>query len=149
MSKNKTMQLGMIGPGRVGADMVCRVSHSGEGRCPIKAAYAISSFNGLPAGPETKRGNLNVPVIGVGLLTADPAAPTIRANENREEHGGVDPAAWEELSRLLGSSTSRKSVCLFFELAKFRTILYESPSSRCLLKISTFRVPKAVGALAA
>jgi len=49
-----------------------------------------------------KRGHLNVPVIGVGrsAWTADQLRE--RARESLEQHGGVDPAAFEKLSSLLG-----------------------------------------------
>jgi len=49
----------------------------------------------------TKRGNLNVPVIGVARSAADLNALKTRAHESLEAHGGVDPAAWEKLSCLL------------------------------------------------
>ena len=48
-----------------------------------------------------KRGNLNVPVIGVARSAPDLAALKARARESLEGHGGVDPAAWEKLSSLL------------------------------------------------
>jgi len=49
-----------------------------------------------------KRGHLNVPVIGVGrsAWTADQLRE--RARESLEQHGGVDSAAFEKLSSLLG-----------------------------------------------
>jgi len=48
-----------------------------------------------------KRGHLNVPVIGVArsALTLDQFRA--RAHDSLEKHGGVDPAAFEKLSRLL------------------------------------------------
>jgi glucose-6-phosphate 1-dehydrogenase len=48
-----------------------------------------------------KRGNLDVPVIGVARSAPDLAALKARAHESLEAHGGVDPAAWEKLSSLL------------------------------------------------
>jgi glucose-6-phosphate 1-dehydrogenase len=48
-----------------------------------------------------KRGNLNVPVIGVARSAPDLAALKARARESLEAHGGVDPAAWEKLSSLM------------------------------------------------
>src|SRR5215831_1298627 len=48
-----------------------------------------------------KRGNLNVPVIGVARSAPDLAALKARAHESLEAHGQVDPAAWEKLSSLM------------------------------------------------
>jgi glucose-6-phosphate 1-dehydrogenase len=48
-----------------------------------------------------KRGHLNVPVIGIGRSAPDLAALRARAKESLEEHGGLDPAAFEKLSSLL------------------------------------------------
>ncbi len=48
-----------------------------------------------------KRGNLNVPVIGVARSAPDLNALKARARESLEAHGGVDPTAWEKLSSLL------------------------------------------------
>jgi len=48
-----------------------------------------------------KRGNLDVPVIGVARSASDLEALKARAHESLEAHGGVDPAAWEKLSKLL------------------------------------------------
>ncbi|MGH8149617.1 MAG: glucose-6-phosphate dehydrogenase [Steroidobacteraceae bacterium] len=48
-----------------------------------------------------KRGNLNVPVIGVARSAPDLAALRARAHASLEAHGGVDAAAWEKLSSLL------------------------------------------------
>jgi glucose-6-phosphate 1-dehydrogenase len=48
-----------------------------------------------------KRGNLNVPVIGIGRSAPDLAALRARARESLERHGGVDEAAFEKLSNLL------------------------------------------------
>ncbi|HTS16847.1 MAG TPA: glucose-6-phosphate dehydrogenase [Verrucomicrobiae bacterium] len=48
-----------------------------------------------------KRGHLNVPVIGIGRSAPDLAALQARARESLEEHGGIDPAAFQKLiSRL-------------------------------------------------
>jgi glucose-6-phosphate 1-dehydrogenase len=46
-----------------------------------------------------KRGRLDVPVIGVGRRPADAFQAHVR--RSLEEHGGIDPAAFERLSRLL------------------------------------------------
>ena len=48
-----------------------------------------------------KRGNLNVPVIGVARSAADLAALKARARDSLEKHGGVDPAAFEKLAGLM------------------------------------------------
>src|SRR5215831_14787031 len=48
-----------------------------------------------------KRGNLNVPVIGVARSAPDLAALKARARSSVESHGGIDPAAFEKLSGLL------------------------------------------------
>ena len=48
-----------------------------------------------------KRGNLNVPVIGVARSASDLAAIKARARESLEKHGGADPSAWKHLSSLL------------------------------------------------
>jgi len=48
-----------------------------------------------------KRGNLNVPVIGLARSAPDLAALKKRAFESLQAHGGADPAAWEKLSSLL------------------------------------------------
>jgi len=48
-----------------------------------------------------KRGNLNVPVIGVARSAPDLKTLKERARESIETHGGLDPAAWEKLSSLM------------------------------------------------
>ena len=48
-----------------------------------------------------KRGNLNVPVIGVARSAPDLAALKARARSSLEAHGGIDPAAFEKFSGLL------------------------------------------------
>ena len=48
-----------------------------------------------------KRGNLNVPVIGVARSAPDLAALKARARSSLESHGGIDPAAFEKLAGLL------------------------------------------------
>ncbi len=48
-----------------------------------------------------KRGHLNVPVIGIGRSAPDLAALQARARESLEQHGGIDPAAFEKLTGLL------------------------------------------------
>src|ERR1700741_4443514 len=48
-----------------------------------------------------KRGNLNVPVIGVARSAPDLKALKARARESIETRGGIDPAAWEKLSSLM------------------------------------------------
>jgi glucose-6-phosphate 1-dehydrogenase len=48
-----------------------------------------------------KRGNLNVPVIGIGRSAPDLPALKARARESLERHGGVDATAFEKLSTLL------------------------------------------------
>ncbi len=48
-----------------------------------------------------RHGQLNVPVIGIGRADPDLAALKARARASLEQHGGVDPAAFEKLNRLL------------------------------------------------
>jgi glucose-6-phosphate 1-dehydrogenase len=48
-----------------------------------------------------KRGNLNVPVIGVAKAGWDLDKLKARAKDSLEKHGGVDDGAWEKLSSLL------------------------------------------------
>jgi glucose-6-phosphate 1-dehydrogenase len=48
-----------------------------------------------------RRGNLNVPVIGVARSAPDLAALKARARESLEAHGGVDTAAFEKLAGLM------------------------------------------------
>ena len=48
-----------------------------------------------------KRGNLNVPVIGVARSAPDLPALKARAGASLEAHGGIDPAAFEKLSGLM------------------------------------------------
>ena len=48
-----------------------------------------------------KRGHLNVPVIGVAKAGWNLDQLRGRAHDSLDEHGGVDPAAWEKLSGLL------------------------------------------------
>jgi glucose-6-phosphate 1-dehydrogenase len=48
-----------------------------------------------------KRGHLDVPVIGIGRSAPDLAALKARARESLEQHGGIDPAAFEKLASLL------------------------------------------------
>ena len=48
-----------------------------------------------------KRGNLNVPVIGVAKSGWDLGQLTARAKDSLEKHGGLDSAAFEKLSGLL------------------------------------------------
>ncbi|MBB6142913.1 glucose-6-phosphate 1-dehydrogenase [Silvibacterium bohemicum] len=48
-----------------------------------------------------KRGNLNVPVIGVAKAGWNLDQLKARAKDSLEKHGGLDPAAWEKLSGLL------------------------------------------------
>src|ERR1700710_96412 len=48
-----------------------------------------------------KRGNLTVPVIGIGRSAPDVAAFKARARESLEKNGTFDPAAFEKLSALL------------------------------------------------
>src|ERR1044071_4665358 len=48
-----------------------------------------------------KRGNLNVPVIGVARSAPDLAALRARARESLAAHGGVDPPAFEKLAGLM------------------------------------------------
>jgi glucose-6-phosphate 1-dehydrogenase len=49
----------------------------------------------------TKRGRLNVPVIGVAKADWNLDKLRARARDSLEKHGGVDPAAFEKLSGLL------------------------------------------------
>lgn len=48
-----------------------------------------------------KRGNLSVPVIGVAKAGWNLDQLRARAHDSLEKHGGVDPAAFEKLSRML------------------------------------------------
>src|SRR5271163_968204 len=48
-----------------------------------------------------KRGNLNVPVIGVAKAGWNLDQLKARARDSLEKHGGIDPAAFEKLSNLL------------------------------------------------
>src|SRR5665213_4377733 len=48
-----------------------------------------------------KRGNLNVPVIGVAKAGWNLDQLKARAKDSLEQHGGLDPAAWQKLSALL------------------------------------------------
>src|SRR5664279_4407854 len=48
-----------------------------------------------------KRGNLNVPVIGVAKAGWNLEQLKARAKDSLETHGGVDPAAWQKLTSLL------------------------------------------------
>ena len=48
-----------------------------------------------------KRGNLNVPVIGVAKAGWNLDQLKARARDSLEKHGGIDPAAFEKLSSLL------------------------------------------------
>jgi glucose-6-phosphate 1-dehydrogenase len=49
-----------------------------------------------------KRGHLNVPVVGVAKAGWNLDQLRARAHDSLEKHGGVDPAAFEKLIRLLG-----------------------------------------------
>jgi glucose-6-phosphate 1-dehydrogenase len=49
----------------------------------------------------TKRGHLNVPVIGVAKAGWNLDQLKARAQDSLEKHGGVDPEAWQKLSSLL------------------------------------------------
>src|SRR5882724_13449757 len=48
-----------------------------------------------------KRGHLDVPVIGVAKTGWNLGQFQARAKDSIEKHGGLDPAAFEKLSRLL------------------------------------------------
>ena len=48
-----------------------------------------------------KRGTLNVPVIGVAKAGWNLDQLKARAKDSLEQHGGLDPAAWQKLSALL------------------------------------------------
>ncbi len=48
-----------------------------------------------------KRHNLNVPVVGVAKAGWNLDQLKARAKDSLEQHGGLDPAAWEKLSSLL------------------------------------------------
>jgi glucose-6-phosphate 1-dehydrogenase len=48
-----------------------------------------------------KRGRLSVPVIGVAGRSWTSDQLRARARDSLKEHGGVDPAAFDKLSRLL------------------------------------------------
>src|SRR5580698_8817143 len=48
-----------------------------------------------------KRGTLDVPVIGVAKAGWGLEQLKARAKDSLEQHGGLDPAAWEKLSGLL------------------------------------------------
>ena len=47
----------------------------------------------------TKRGTLNVPVIGVAKAGWNLEQLKARAKDSLEKHGGLDAAAWEKLHR--------------------------------------------------
>ncbi len=49
----------------------------------------------------TKRGHLDVPVIGVARSSMDRAALITRARDSVKSHGGIDPAAFERLAGLM------------------------------------------------
>ena len=48
-----------------------------------------------------KRGNLNVPIVGVAKAGWNLDQFKARAKDSLEQHGGLDPTAWEKLSSLL------------------------------------------------
>src|SRR5215467_9530818 len=48
-----------------------------------------------------KRGNLNVPIVGVAKAGWNLDRLKARAKDSLEKHGGLDPAAFEKLSSLL------------------------------------------------
>src|SRR5712692_4640161 len=48
-----------------------------------------------------KRGNLDVPVIGIAKSDWNLDRLKARAKDSLEKHGGIDPAAFEKLSGLL------------------------------------------------
>lgn len=48
-----------------------------------------------------KRGNLNIPVIGIARSAPDLAALKDRARKSIEEHGGIDAAAFEKLAGMM------------------------------------------------
>src|SRR6202042_2812917 len=48
-----------------------------------------------------KRGTLPVPVVGVAKAGWNLDQLKARAKDSLEQHGGLDPAAWEKLSALL------------------------------------------------
>src|SRR5881394_917163 len=48
-----------------------------------------------------RRGALDVPVIGVAKAGWNLEQFRARAKDSLEKHGGIDPAAWEHLSKLL------------------------------------------------
>ncbi len=48
-----------------------------------------------------KRGHLDVPVVGVAKAGWNLDQLRARAHDSLEKHGGVDPAAFEKLTRLL------------------------------------------------
>src|ERR1700735_658380 len=48
-----------------------------------------------------KRGHLNVPVVGVAKAGWNLDQFKARAKDSLEQHGGLDPAAWDKLSSLL------------------------------------------------
>src|ERR1700735_1831980 len=48
-----------------------------------------------------KRGNLNVPVVGVAKAGWNLEQLRARAKDSLEKHGGLDPAAFEKLCSLL------------------------------------------------
>jgi hypothetical protein len=53
------------------------------------------------AAGEVKRGHLNVPVIGVAKAGWNLDQLRARAKDSLEKHGGLDPAAFEQLTHLL------------------------------------------------
>jgi glucose-6-phosphate 1-dehydrogenase len=111
-----------------------------------------------------KRGHLNVPVIGIGRSAPDLDALKARARESLEQHGGVDPAAFEKLSGLLryvrGDNTDpamyqalckelngaeRPAYYLAIPPAMFETVVEQLGKSGCVGKNARVIVEKPFG----
>jgi glucose-6-phosphate 1-dehydrogenase len=111
-----------------------------------------------------KRGHLNVPVIGIGRSAPDLDALKARARESLEQHGGVDPAAFEKLSGLLryvrGDNTDpamyqalckelngaeRPAYYLAIPPAMFETVVEQLGKSGCVGKSARVIVEKPFG----
>jgi glucose-6-phosphate 1-dehydrogenase len=72
-----------------------------------------------------KRGNLNVPVIGVARTPWTIDEFRARAKDSLQKHGGVDPAAFEKLSSLLRYISGE-----YADVATFRAICKELKGAR-------------------
>jgi glucose-6-phosphate 1-dehydrogenase len=111
-----------------------------------------------------KRGHLNAPVIGIGRSAPDLDALKARARESLEQHGGVDPAAFEKLSSLLRyvrgdnsdpamyqalckelNGAERPAYYLAIPPAMFETVVEQLGKSGCVSKNARVIVEKPFG----